>query len=181
MVYDPTFAASSAALLGVRSAELKKMPAAICRRLGIMGIVSQVSASLHGVGKSDVVKEIAQGGRGAEGCALCLPNRAPRPSCTVGLLRRVMVGLMSDGAVELRAFARSSKPWVTNAGAFVTQGLIGILRASCHASPTERGRISPLKPCMNGLPAHASYFIMRRICNSGLLACADGTGFKKLC
>ena len=181
MVYDPLFAAASAPVLGVRAVALQILPAAICRRLGILGTVDQFLAPLHGAMESDAVKTGVQGGRGAVGCALCLPNRACRPSVTVGLLRRVVVGRISDGAVELRAYARSNISWATGAGASVAQGLIGVLRASRHASPTVRGLILPLNPVRNGLPAHAFYFIMRRLCHSGMFTCADSSGFKKLC
>ncbi len=181
MVYDPIFAAASAPLLGVLSAAPQKTPSAICRRLGVLGALSQFPAPLHGAVGSDAVKAGVQGGRGAVGCALCLPNRACRPAITVGLLRRVVVGMISDGAVELRALARSNISWATGAGASVVQGLIGVWRASRFASPTDRGRILPLNPVRNGLPANAFYFIMRRLRDSGLFTRAHGSGFKKLC
>lgn len=134
---------------------------AICRQHATP-IAHQTPAPLLGARGARSGRRCAKVGEGAVGRVLCLPNRALRPNTLIGLLRSVVFGWMSDGAGEVRAIARSGGSWVGDAGASLAQGLTGVLHAVHRASPTVTGAFAPLKPCMNGLPAHAPVIPYRR-------------------
>lgn len=119
-------------------------------------------------------------GRGAMGRASCLPNRASHPATTVGLLRRAWCGMGSDGAGDVQVKGRSGAALAGDAGASAIKGLIGVLRASRHASPTKTGPLWPRQPCMNGLPAHAPITPDRRSRPDRLYACTVSAGVEKL-
>ena len=136
---------------------------AICRQ-GAATVENHTPAPRFSARGTRSVRRRVKVGEGAVGRVLCLPNRAPRPNALIGLLRSAVFGWMSDGAGELRAIARSGGSWVGDAGASLAQGLIGVLHAAHRASPTVTGVFAPLKPCMNGLPAHAPVI---PICRSG--------------
>lgn len=155
----------------------------ICHRIRAARAQGQTTPSLLGgmairAGRRPMTK-----GRGATGRALCLPNRALHSCTSVGLLRRAWTGVKGVGAVEMRALSRSGKTLGADAGASDLEDLIGVLRASRHASPTKQGPLRPLKPCMNGLPAHAPVTLdhrLRRWRPIGLHACTTSAGLKEL-
>lgn len=163
----PMFA--KVALPGVLRGMVRSVHLAICRQ-GAATIENQTPAPLLGARGTGSVRRRAKVGEGAVGRVLCLPNRAYRPNTLIGLLRSAVFGWMSDGAGEMRAIARSGGSWVGDAGASLAQGMIGVLHAAHHASPTDTGAVAPLKPCMNGLPAHAPFISIRRSGPHGLHA-----------
>ena len=156
------------------------VPSVICHRMRAAQCTGQANLPLLGgmaiiAGKRPII-----GGRGAVGRAFCLPNRASHPSTSVGLLRRGWLGMRSDGAGDARAQGRSGKALGADAGASALKGLIGVLRASRHASPTETGPLRPLNPSMNGLPAHAPVILDRRSRPYRLYARSKCAGVQKL-
>ena len=165
---------------GTRASSKAAVPSVICHRMRTAQRKGQANLPLLGGLAIIADRRPMTGSRGAVGRAFCLPNRASHPSTTVGLLRRAWLGMRSNGAGDTRALSRSGKALGLDAGASDTKGLTGVLRASRHASPTQWGPLRPLKPCMNGLPAHAPDIHDCRSRPDCLYACPIGTGLKEL-
>ena len=180
MTYALPLFPCQAVLNGQRALGKAAVPSVICHRMRAAQSKGQANLPLLG-GLAIIAgrRPMTEGG-GATGRAFCLPNRAFLPSTNVGLLRRAWLGMRSDGAGDTRALSRSGKALAADAGAFVVKGLISVLRASRHASPTEMGPLRPLKPCMNGLPAHAPVTLDRRYRPLRLYACPTSAGVEKL-
>lgn len=180
MTYEPPSLPATAALTAAWMGAERAAPPVICHRMRAAGLDGLAPALLRRGMAIIAVRRPMTGGRGAVGRALCLPNRASHPCTCVGLLRRAWFGMRGDGAVKMWA-----KDWLdtalgVDAGASGTKGLTGVLRASRHASPTTLGPLRPLKPCMNGLPAHAPVTFDRRYRPVRLHICPTSTGVEKL-
>ena len=162
MTYASPLPSSQAVLNGRRVWGIGAVASVICHRMRAAGRTGQGKPPLLGGLAIRASGRRMTGGRGAVGRAFCLPNRASHPSTSVGLLRRGWLGVRSDGAADMQALGRSGEALAADAGASDVKGLIGVLRAFHHASPTKRGPLRPLKPCINGLPAHAPVTFDRR-------------------
>ncbi len=180
MTYALPLPLCQVALIGWRCVGKAAAPSVICHRMRAAQSKGQANLPLLGGLAIIAGRRPMTGGRGATGRALCLPNRALHPATTVGLLRRAWCGVKGDGAVKMQAKDWLGKALGLDAGASDTKGLTGVLRASRHASPIDRGPLRPLKPCMNGLPAHAPDIHDRRSRPDCLYACPVSTGFQKL-
>lgn len=180
MTYTSPSHPNQAALRGGMARGKGSAPPVICHRMVATRLNGLAPALLRRGTAIIAVRRPMTEGRGATGRAFCLPNRASHPSTNVGLLRRAWLGMRSDGAADTRALSRSGKALAAGAGASVVKGLTGVLRASRCASPTETGPLRPLKPCMNGLPAHAPVTLDRRHRPLRLHICTTGAGLEKL-
>ena len=152
----------------------------ICHRIRAASGKGQAKPPLLGGMAISASGRHNNGSKAAVGRVFCLPNRASHPSPRVGLLRRGGLGMRSDGVMDARALGRSGKALAEGAGASDVKGLIGVLPAFAHASPTKPGPLWPLKPCMNGLPAHAPVILDRRYRPVCLYKRTTSAGLKEL-
>lgn len=180
MTYASPLPTGQAIVKGWRAGDKGAVPSVICHRMRAAGRLGLAVLSRCDGMAIMASRKLMTEGKSATGRAFCLPNRASPPSTSVGLLRRAWLGVRSDGAADARAMVWSDEALRLGAGAPDVKALIGVPRASRRASPPETGPLRPLKPCMNGLPAHAPVILDRRFRPVRLYACPTGAGFEKL-
>lgn len=179
MVYAPPALVAKVAPSGSLARGVWAAASAICRRSDAARGANHHDAALRGAMRP-ADRTPADGGGGAVGRVLCLPNRALCRPATPKLLWGVARAAQSDGAGKPRAFARLDKGLETDAGASGASGLTGVLHAARCASPTRRRGDAALKPCMNELPAHAPVSIDRRLRPCRLYARSRRAGYQEL-